>query len=405
MSAAGPRQTLHVAFAIPHLGRGGAERCVLRLARGLMARGHTVDFLVFERRIDEEDEIPSGARVIRLAADRALRVRERIRIARTLDPLMPVLLRGGRLIAAAGSVADYVRRESPDCIVPSLAGAKIAVLLGCLPTGSMAGSMAASAPVVIPIMHSNAMNRSWGHRRFYARLFPAADRVVAVSGGVARSLVRDFGLPRDCVETIHNPVVGPDIDALARESPDHPWMSDGGSPVILAAGRLVDTKDLPTLFRACRRVFAGRPGRLLVLGDGPSRRRLERLLGRMGMADRVSLTGWVANPYAFMSRASAFVLSSRIEGLPSVLIEALACGCPCASTDCPDGPAEILGDGRIGPLVPPGDDAALAAAIELLLDAPPDPDTLRARARHFSFDAAVGHYERLIVDLVRSHRR
>lgn len=100
-----------------------------------------------------------------------------------------------------------------------------------------------------------------------------------------------------------------------------------------------------------------------------------------------------------------FVLSSKNEGLGNVLIEAMACGCPCVSTDCPSGPAEILDNGRFGPLVPVGDDSALAAAIERVLDSPPDKDILRARAQEFSFDASVDAYEHLILDLVNKRHQ
>ena len=125
------------------------------------------------------------------------------------------------------------------------------------------------------------------------------------------------------------------------------------------------------------------------------------MIHKLGIQESVSLPGWVSNPYAFMNRASLFVLSSRYEGLANVLIEAMACGCPCVSTNCPAGPLEILDNGRFGPLVPVGDDTALAAAMERVLDSPPDKDTLQARAQEFSFDASVDQYERLILDLMR----
>ena len=381
--------SLHLAFVIPHLGRGGAETCVRTLARWLIARGHRVDLLTVGRGAEPAIDLPAGARVLELEARRAIRLGDRLRFAARFDPLMTVLLRGSQIVAAR-SVADYVRQERPDCILPSLTSAKLTVLLGC--------SLAAPGPAVIPIMHSNVMNRRWDQRRLYARLFPAADRIVAVSDGVADSLVRHLGTEREQVERIYNPALRPEIAALAREAPGHPWLSDGGPPVILAAGRLTRVKDFPVLLRACRRVFRHRRARLVILGDGPARRSLERQLHRAGMADRVALPGWQANPFAFMSRAAVFVLSSRREGLPNVLIEALACGCPCVSTDCRYGPAEVLDNGRLGELVPVGDDIALAAAIERALDAPPERDTLRAAAARFSLDRTAAHYERLITD-------
>ena len=109
------------------------------------------------------------------------------------------------------------------------------------------------------------------------------------------------------------------------------------------------------------------------------------------------LPGFVLNPYAYMARAAVLAVSSAHEGFCNVLVEAMACGCPVVSTDCPSGPAEILDGGRFGRLVPVGDDRALAPAIAGTLDAPRDPDRLRMRARFFSLDRAVEHYERLLL--------
>jgi glycosyltransferase involved in cell wall biosynthesis len=117
----------------------------------------------------------------------------------------------------------------------------------------------------------------------------------------------------------------------------------------------------------------------------------------LGVADEVSLPGFVENPFAYMARAAVFALSSAYEGLPAVLIQAMACGCPVVSTDCPSGPAEILEQGHLGPLVPVGDDRALAGAIRSVLDAPPDRDRLRARAASFSMDQAAARYLQLLL--------
>jgi glycosyltransferase involved in cell wall biosynthesis len=150
-------------------------------------------------------------------------------------------------------------------------------------------------------------------------------------------------------------------------------------------------KDFPTLIRAFARVRQERPVRLLILGDvrnpekdGAYRDELQALPATLGVEADVSFAGFADNPFAYMRQAAAFVLSSAWEGLPTVLIEALACGCPVVSTQCPSGPAEILDNGRYGPLVPVGDDAALAAAINNVLDNPPPRKLLQDRANIFS---------------------
>ena len=285
-------------------------------------------------------------------------------------------------------MAAYIDEERPDCILPSLPGAKSATLLALCFTRLN--------PVTIPTVRIVLMNTKRRFRKLYAILFPTADHIVTVSDGVADNAALKLGIPRERISRIYNPVVSAEIAELARAVPDHPWMSDDGPPVILGAGRLARVKDFPTLLRAFRRVSRNREVRLIILGEGSWRRRLENMIRKMGLQEKVSLPGWVPNPYAFMSRASLFVLSSKQEGLPGVLIQALACGCPCVSTNCPAGPAEILDNGRFGPLVPVGNDSALAEAMERVLDSPPDKDALLARAQEFSFDASVELYERMI---------
>ena len=297
----------------------------------------------------------------------------------------------------ARSIAAYINEEEPDYILPSLPRSKLATLLALC--------FAARKPVVIPIMHSIIMNRRRRYRKLYSILFPTVNHIIAVSDGVADSVALTLGIPRERISRIYNPVVTPEITEQAKAIPEHPWMSGDGPPVILGAGRLARVKDFPTLLRAFRRVSRNREVRLIILGEGSWRNRLGNMIRKMGLQEKVSLPGWVPNPYAFMSRASLFVLSSKFEGLGNVLIEALACGCPCVSTNCPAGPAEILDNGRFGPLVPVGNDSALAEAMERVLDSPPKKETLLARAQEFSLDASVDLYERMILDLVRERRR
>jgi glycosyltransferase involved in cell wall biosynthesis len=179
----------------------------------------------------------------------------------------------------------------------------------------------------------------------------------------------------------------------------------------MGLGRLEPQKDLATLVRAFARVRRDRPARLLIVGaadkpaDTPGRTATLRALAtEQGVADDLDLPGWTDNPFAWLSRAAVFVLSSRHEGFGNVLVEALACGCPVVSTDCPSGPAEILESGRYGRLVPVGDDVAMAEAIGATLDTPPDRVPLRERAGAFTARRGVARYEALLGGLVdREH--
>jgi glycosyltransferase involved in cell wall biosynthesis len=216
--------------------------------------------------------------------------------------------------------------------------------------------------------------------------------VIAISDGVAEDVAATAHLPRGKIQTIYNPVVAPDLMTRARAAVQHPWLAPGAWPVVLGVGRLKPAKDFATLIRAFARVRRERGAHLVILGEGEERPALEALARELGVDADVDLPGFVENPQAWMSRASLLALSSRWEGLANVLIEALACGCPVVSTDCPGGPGEVLDRGAFGRLVPVGDHAALADAIRAMLDEPVDRARLRARGASFSIASSARAY-------------
>ena len=162
--------------------------------------------------------------------------------------------------------------------------------------------------------------------------------------------------------------------------------------MLLAAGRFVEQKDFTNLLRAFALLREKRLAKLMLLGEGPLRSRLEKQIQELGLGDDTCMPGFILNHLRYYKKCSAFVLSSRWEGLPGVVLEALACGCPVVSTDCPSGPAEILDHGKYGHLVPVGDSRALAEAMGKALDSLPDPAPLFQRAKQFSVDKAVSNY-------------
>ena len=217
-----------------------------------------------------------------------------------------------------------------------------------------------------------------------------------MSEGVASDLRIQVPRAASKVTTIYNPIVSPELTEQAAAPVEHPWFSDGGDPVILAAGRLVNEKDFPTLLRAFAEVARSRAARLVILGQGVERESLLALADRLGVSDRFDLPGFDVNPFRYMSRASVFVLSSRYEGFPNVLAQAMACGAPVVSTDCRSGPSEMLEGGRWGRLVPVGDWRAMARAIEETLDDPMPAEELKARASVYSVEASVERYLEVI---------
>jgi glycosyltransferase involved in cell wall biosynthesis len=198
-------------------------------------------------------------------------------------------------------------------------------------------------------------------------LYSYADLVVAVSSGVKDDLKKFTKLPENKIKVIYNPVITQDIFIKAKEPFDHPWFAEDCPPVILGVGRLTKEKDFPTLLKAFVLVRKEIDSRLVILGEGEERKNLEKLAKELGIEEFLWMPGFVDNPYKFMSKASVFVLSSIYEGLPTVLIEALALGCQVVSTDCKSGPREILDDGKSGKLVPAGNYKELAHAIKEIL--------------------------------------
>jgi glycosyltransferase involved in cell wall biosynthesis len=197
-----------------------------------------------------------------------------------------------------------------------------------------------------------------------ARLFyPWADGIITVSHGVAEDLSKITGIGKERIKVIYNPVITPELFNKAKEAVNHPWFLPGEAPVILGVGRLVAQKDFSTLIRAFAKVRQVKPARLMILGDGREKEQLKALARELGIEEDVALVGFVDNPFTYMKQAKLFVLSSAWEGLPTVLIEALAVGISVVSTNCESGPAEILDDGKYGELVPVGDSDAMAQAI------------------------------------------
>jgi glycosyltransferase involved in cell wall biosynthesis len=228
-------------------------------------------------------------------------------------------------------------------------------------------------------------------RQAIRRLYPSADRIVAVSQGVADDVLAIAPHLAPRVTTIPNASVMPSVAALGREPCSHPFLLDRATPVLIACGRLNEPKDYPTMLQVVARVAERRPVRLIVLGDGVLRPQLEALAAALGITNLVSFNGYTANPYAYLSRSTMFLLTSRWEGFPNVVAEALACGLPVVATDCPHGPSEILDHGRFGRLVPPGDVDAISGAILGLLE---DPATMEDFARRAPSRAELYTVER-----------
>lgn len=336
-----PYPQKRLAIFISALRLGGAQRSMLKLAQGLVERGYAVDLVLARSEGPFLAEVPASVRVVDLRATRVL--------------------------TSLVGLVRYLRQERPDVMLSALNYVNIVALWA---------KRLARVSTRVVVSERNTLSQGSQHassRRYklmpwlVKRFYPWADGIVAVSKGVADDLVQLTDIPRDRIHVIYNPIVTPQLWEQAQVAIEHPWFGPDQPAVILAVGRLKPQKDFPTLIRAFARVRQTHPARLLILGEGVERPSLEALVRQLGLEQNVSLPGFVPNPYPYMVRASLFVLSSAYEGLPGVLIEALACGVPLIATDCPSGPREILANGKYGQLVPVGDEVTLAHTIELVL--------------------------------------
>ena len=369
---------------------------MLNLAGALDDRGHQVDLVLCRAAGPYVESLGQGFDVVELRPNRLwpayaaasdpntfLRVLwSRTRHCRRFTPLswLPWFPDLGR----------YLRRARPAALLAAKTSASITALC------AVRFAPPATRLVICEQTHlsSELAHQDWGAvAPVIRRLYPRADARVAVSSGVAEDLARVARLPREAVTTIYNPMASGAVRAGAAEPLDHPWFQAAPPPpVVLGIGRLTRQKDFGTLLRAFAVVRAERSARLVILGEGEMRAELQASARRLGIEPDVSFPGFVRNPYAYLARAAVFALSSAWEGLPGVLIEAMASGCPVVSTDCPSGPAEILDGGRYGRLVPVGDAGALAHAITATLGDPPSRQYLRRGAQRFSVDLVAEEY-------------
>ena len=331
-----------ILLVLPSLERGGGERVLLQLAESFLAEGREVH-------------------VVALLGGGPLR------------PFVPDGVALHELIDAGGAPKGFAlackalpklvsraRALRPQAVLSTMTGTNLLVVLACR-------LARIHTRLVLREASSLVNTRSVLKRQAMRWLYPLADGLIAVSEGVAQDL-RGLGLAKDRIHVIHNPV---DTERLR-------YLASAGSalerrdktPYVVSLGRLTQAKDYPNLLRAYAVSALRGSHRLVIVGDGGQRANLEGLVQELGLADRVLLPGAMDNPYRVLADAALHVLSSRWEGYPNVLLEALALGVPVVATDCRHGPHELLAGGRYGRLVPVDDPAALACAMDAELEQP-----------------------------------
>lgn len=358
-----------LAIFLPSLRGGGAERVMLLLAQGFAEQGISVDMVLAKAEGPYLKQVPDTVRVVDLNASRVL-------------TSLPGLVR-------------YLRRERPSAVLSALDHANIIAIIARR-IARISARVVVSVHSTISIS-SKESGTTWGRLMplFMRWHYPSADTIVAISRSVADDLAPLIRIPKEEIHVIYNPVVSPELFVRVGQPVTHPWFLSKAFPIVIAVGRLTKAKDFPTLLRAFALVKSHCDAKLVILGEGEERGRLEEMIKSLNLQDDVDMPGFVDNPYAYMKRANLFVLSSQWEGLGMVLIEAMACGTPVVATDCLSGPREILEDGKWGKLVPVGDSKALAEAILDTLRNPSDTDP-SVRARDFSVERAVREYANVL---------
>jgi glycosyltransferase involved in cell wall biosynthesis len=387
-----------IAIFLPSLTAGGVARVMLQLAHAFVDSGHTVDLVLCRSQGEFMGQLPSQIRVLELKArpiwlSRLLLTFRNFPAIRVL--LLPIIfsLKPPKSLAFLSDLIQYLRREKPNVLLAAKTHTNLVALWATQLAKSSNRVVISERTTLVDIIKTS---KKWRWRFILpvlAHEYRKAGGIITVSNGVKEELAIHTGLPPQKITTIYNPLLTQKIRGKSLEAISHPWFQKKDStPIILGVGRLVPQKDFSTLIKAFSRVRQSRPVHLVLIGEGRQRSELTTLAQSLGIEKDIWMPGFSDNPYAFMSKVSMLVLSSIYEGLPNVLIEALACGCPIVSTDCPSGPSEILEKGKYGTLVAMGDVHALAQAIHHTLNNLPNRNDLRLRAADFDIEKVSQQY-------------
>lgn len=365
-----------VAFVAPSLRGGGAERVMLDLAIGFAEMGFHVDLVLVAAEGPYLELVPESVRLINLASKRTYK--------------------------ALPAMVLYLRRERPTAVLSTLNNVNVLVVWA-----KVISRVSARVVVREPTTPSRRFASANSLKKLFFWLlkrqsYLLADKIVAVSAGVGEDLFHFLKIPEQDISVIYNPVNDQDILRNAQEVIHHRWFSDVACPpVIIAVGRLSKEKDYETLLHAFSLVRKRVNSKLLILGEGEERVRLETIVDQLNLSEDVDMPGFVLNPFPYIAKAKTLVLTSVFEGLPNVLIQAMVLGTPVVSTDCVSGPSEILDHGKYGDLVNVGDREALADRIvNSIAVAPSEEQIVRMveRGRFFSVKKALDDYRKVLID-------
>jgi len=364
-----------ITFFLPALSGGGAERAILNLAIELNKKGYKVNFFLVHKIGAYLKYVPEEIQILSFEG----LIGKRFKMPQSIIPLI-----------------HYLKKEKPDVLLSAMNPCNFIAIIA---------KLISKAQTKIAINEQNTFSSEIQHTSWFRKkidpylikfLYPKADFIIAVSKGVADDLSKISGIPKNKINIIYNPVNVAEISEKSKEKILHPFFQEKSNGIIINVANLNKQKNHLLLIETFSILRKIRDVRLIILGEGEERKNLEKIINKLNLWEFISMPGFVENPYAYIAQSNVFVLSSLYEGLPTVLIEAMACGTSIVSTDCPSGPAEILENGQYGKLVPINDPEALAEAIKETLDNPINPQVLRERANYFSTEKAADRYLELL---------
>lgn len=360
---------LKILVITPVFALSGVPLAQIRFARALANRGHQVELIIGN--IHPDYPFPDTPEI-------SIRHLEKRNARAMLLPLIKIF-----------------RETKPDVVFSAEDHLNAFVLLAAILSGTKAKISGSSRVTPFDTYPKRFFSKGTVLKQLMKAVMWRADALTCVSKDMVEQYRTVFGNPPHVA--VYNIVDDAESRERMLEPVEEPWLLlDDGVPTLIAAGRLAPWKGFDILILAMAELLKTRPARVLILGDGPSRAELERMITENGLQEFVKLPGYVANPLKYYRNADVFVLSSRVEGLPNVLVEAMMCGCTPVSTDCPTGPREVLDSGKYGYLVPVDDPDAMAAAIVKALDSPIADELLSEAIIPFAEDAVIDRHFQIL---------
>ncbi len=359
---------MKVAFFTARYSQSGVPLAQIRLANLFLERGYDVDFIV--------GYIPDGLTMP------------------YLEGVNTIIFDKPRVITMFGPIIKYLHKAKPDIIISAEDHLNAVVLLSAMVTRSRAKISVSSRVTPYDTYSNKIFTKRWILKHFMNLVERRADALICVSKDMIEQYKTIFKNSRH--QCIYNVVKDRHSEERIAESVDEPWLTNKTSPVVVSAGRLAPEKGYPDLIMAIKELSKTQDIKLIMLGEGPLRGEIENLIEKEGLSFIIKLVGFQENPLKYYSKADAFVLSSYVEGLPNVLVEAMMCGCTPVSTDCPTGPREVLQDEKYGYLVPVHDPKGMAKGIRKALENPISPERLEEGVKAFTEDEVFSQYEKVL---------